>query len=1354
MGFGSFLDATEHLVAVNDSQTTRPKGGLIVAAHIKVIFSILTGFTAYFLQKKIEDLAITDNDKIEIQKCASDDNFPSIAPTIIAASSINQTTINVKWNHTIPTEGWNGIPVGYFVHWGTGNKTVGVNQSSYNITGLQVYTVYTISVSGVTSVGPGLPVVFNAITGEGYNVTLIPTAPTGFPANISFFKTSHNSLNVTWSDISQSQRKGIIRGFMLLLYDVANQIVESRMVCSIARQQPFHNLKSYHNYSLEILGFTAVTYGPFSPKVFARTDESVPWIAPSNVFGMNLTGNSIYIEWSLINPQDYRVSGVLLGYRVFLNWADNDPVFAFRNHYFCVNVSSTNIDNLWPYTVYNISVAGFTKVGVGLASSILVRTNGEAPGKPPSSIKAYNTSSTTIRAEWGEVDKSYRHGEILGYKFTLSELLPSSATVKRTLGANRRTTLFDDLKEFTQYTFELLAFNKYGDGFSYMVFAQTRRGPLKQAPASLMAWNTSSTSLFVTWEPLNDTSVIAYLLSYKRADNNTTETRDYFTCNLTKLEIEELDKFTFYNISVKALNREGFGPASQSVLCKTDEDVPTVPPVNLRGFNTSKQSILIEWDPVPQISANGHILGYYITYKRINTTNNVRRKRRSVGTASVTVKVPVAQGNYTFQGLVPYSVYSVIMAAYTLKGIGHWSPVVYIRTDQEVPQFPPPKVSGFNTSSTSLNITWQIIPAVLVKGVMTSYAVRYVQLDKYGNNVTTQLQATVSASRLSIELTGLEKYTNYSVTVGGVTKDVGVESQPIIVRTSEDTPDMAPQNISFQRTTTSFSSLNLSWSPIPMSSVNGILRGLVIFYKKTNEFASGPNNTVILPTNTASYEVTNLAPSTSYSFWMLGYTAVGHGATSSVHLGTTDEDVPSQAPGNLTATNFSSDTSIPVSWSSIPYGHARGILRGYRVFYKQVQLAGEIVEDQVVVLTVGPSVLSIVIRNLDNFAVYQIKVLGFTIKGDGVTSDPVYAETCPCSKELRTSWHVIGPYVTHNESTSVTSGLIPSILEPVISSCCGNCYNGHGRSHIDYHRDDQGNSAKKTNITEFLGFDGLNTDLIFPVNGFDGKVMHGENSYVGIVTSPGVAFITTSGFTNSVLSGALLRAVLNSWTVIALMLTLVCLVGILTWILDKKHNPENFPASFIKGAYNGCWLAFITITTVGYGDCVPKGVCARVLTIVNALMGFVLVSLITANLSNDLVVTTVMADKQSLYMTKIGAITDSFEYRVGIRRNALVNTDGQYHSFEDLRRAMISEEVQGILVDLYVSANHQDLFKLPQGSAKISKLLKYDNIYGIALGGRSKKLQKCFIDYINFERENVFKIIDSTVSQPKVSPRD
>lgn len=81
---------------------------------------------------------------------------------------------------------------------------------------------------------------------------------------------------------------------------------------------------------------------------------------------------------------------------------------------------------------------------------------------------------------------------------------------------------------------------------------------------------------------------------------------------------------------------------------------------------------------------------------------------------------------------------------------------------------------------------------------------------------------------------------------------------------------------------------------------------------------------------------------------------------------------------------------------------------------------------------------------------------------------------------------------------------------------------------------------------------------------------------------------------------------------------------------------------------------------------------------------------------------------------------------------------------------MISRDVDGILVDLYVSANHQELFDLPGLTAKISKLLKYDNIHGVSLGGRSKKLQGCFNDFTNFKRETVFKIIQSGVSQPEV----
>ena len=64
--------------------------------------------------------------------------------------------------------------------------------------------------------------------------------------------------------------------------------------------------------------------------------------------------------------------------------------------------------------------------------------------------------------------------------------------------------------------------------------------------------------------------------------------------------------------------------------------------------------------------------------------------------------------------------------------------------------------------------------------------VRYVMLDKYGNNATARQEKTVPHTQLTIDLKSLKKYTNYSITVSGVTKDVGVESQNIVVRTDED----------------------------------------------------------------------------------------------------------------------------------------------------------------------------------------------------------------------------------------------------------------------------------------------------------------------------------------------------------------------------------------------------------------------------------------------------------------------------------------------------------------------------------------------------------------------------------------
>ena len=89
---------------------------------------------------------------------------PSTGPVILEAYAINMTTVFVRWNESsIPKEDWNGIPRGFRVH-GQGQPcsnfqvpphNVGLNVSSFTVTGLQAWIDYDVKISGVTSPGHG-----------------------------------------------------------------------------------------------------------------------------------------------------------------------------------------------------------------------------------------------------------------------------------------------------------------------------------------------------------------------------------------------------------------------------------------------------------------------------------------------------------------------------------------------------------------------------------------------------------------------------------------------------------------------------------------------------------------------------------------------------------------------------------------------------------------------------------------------------------------------------------------------------------------------------------------------------------------------------------------------------------------------------------------------------------------------------------------------------------------------------------------------------------------------------------------------------------------------------------------------
>ncbi len=74
-------------------------------------------------------------------------------------------------------------------------------------------------------------------------------------------------------------------------------------------------------------------------------------------------------------------------------------------------------------------------------------------------------------------------------------------------------------------------------------------------------------------------------------------------------------------------------------------------------------------------------------------------------------------------------------------------------------------------------------------------------------------------------------------------------------------------------------------------------------------------------------------------------------------------------------------------------------------------------------------------------------------------------------------------------------------------------------------------------------------------------------------------------------------------------LIVACIITVFWGVLISIVDPS------IKTPWDGIWLAWETVTTVGFGDNVPTSIAGRLLTIVLMVMGVCLISLLTANFS-------------------------------------------------------------------------------------------------------------------------------------------
>nr|XP_041633223.1 Down syndrome cell adhesion molecule-like protein Dscam2 isoform X1 [Drosophila kikkawai] len=453
------------------------------------------------------------------------------------------------------------------------------------------------------------------------------------------------------------------------------------------------------------------------------------------------------------------------------------------------------------------------------------------------------------------------------------------------------------------------ASNLYGND-QQLVQLQVQEPPLP--PSVLEAAMISSRSVNLKWQPksLGTGDVTKYLVEFREADLfpsaalfveqwQQIEVKDPPTFNAM---VENLKPATRYAFRVIAEGSAGRSAPSQELVVRTEPQRPAGPPLNLSARPLSSTELLISWvAPLPELR-HGDIQGYNVGYKLASSGNT------AYNFTSVSGDGDGGNGELLLSGLAKFARYTVVVQAFNQVGPGPLSEPTASQTLEDVPSRPPEDVRCAALSSQSLQVSWQPPPIYHTNGLLQGYKLIFEPIIDDIQPSKDEVESRKTTA-LTMVLTGLRKYTNYSIQVLAHTRmGDGVLSKPLYCHSEEDVPE-APADIKV--VSSSSQSLYISW--LAPSEPNGVITKYSLYTRVVNGREELNNEKRSLPSQQAYYEAKGLHPHMEYQFWVTASTRVGEGKSSRVASQITTNRVPARiiSFGGQVVRPFRSTVTMP-----------------------------------------------------------------------------------------------------------------------------------------------------------------------------------------------------------------------------------------------------------------------------------------------------------------------------------------------------------------------------------------------------------------------------------------------------------
>uniref|UniRef100_A0A8C4EJ93 Netrin receptor DCC n=1 Tax=Dicentrarchus labrax TaxID=13489 RepID=A0A8C4EJ93_DICLA len=275
-------------------------------------------------------------------------------------------------------------------------------------------------------------------------------------------------------------------------------------------------------------------------------------------------------------------------------------------------------------------------------------------------------------------------------------------------------------------------------------------------------------------------------------------------------------------------------------------------------------------------------------------------------------------------------------------------------------------------SSRFVRLSWR--PPEETGGAVQTYGIYYSQ-----DGVERERSVNVSEPE-SLELTvsNLKPEESYSFRVIAY-NDVGPGESSVPLRITTKPDLQVPSRVeSLQAVALSPTSVQVSWEP--PSQPNGPVLGYRLLW---TESPSGKEQSVEV--NGLNYKMDGLNKFTDYTVRVLAINRYGPGTALETASVTTQSDVPSAPPQNITLEVVLS-RSIKVSWQPPPRSAQNGIITAYKIKYRKTGRRG----DQE---AIEPNNFWYLFTGLEKGSQYSFQVAAMTANGTGPASDWCTAET-------------------------------------------------------------------------------------------------------------------------------------------------------------------------------------------------------------------------------------------------------------------------------------------------------------------------------------------------------------------------